>query len=215
MGFLESVRKVLKSEGGYVNNPLDRGKATNRGVTLATLNEYFKLKNLGEATEKNIRDLTEEEAINIYKEMYYDKYRVERIPEAIQFDYFDTLVNSGARNANKILQSSLRQKLKRDDFDIDGIIGSQTMNAVEEASLSPLHFRTERSGFMWNIVFDTDGRNIFNPPRTSQGAFIVGWIKRVFHLDDQARTSLDEYTDSELIKEIKSRLTDEQLSQLV
>ena len=78
MGFLESVRKVLKSEGGYVNNPLDRGKATNRGGTLATLNEYFKLKNLGEATEKNIRDLTEEEAINIYKEIrnYGDDFKL-------------------------------------------------------------------------------------------------------------------------------------------
>lgn len=53
------VEKVLKSEGGYVNNPKDKGGETKYGITVAVAraNGY----------KGNMRNLPKQTAIDIYK----------------------------------------------------------------------------------------------------------------------------------------------------
>ena len=40
---------ILKWEGGFANDPTDRGGATNKGVTIATYEAYCKKKEIGRA----------------------------------------------------------------------------------------------------------------------------------------------------------------------
>jgi lysozyme family protein len=42
MSFDNALRIVLQLEGGYSNDPFDRGGATNYGIVQATYNDYNK-----------------------------------------------------------------------------------------------------------------------------------------------------------------------------
>lgn len=213
MGFVDAVKKVILNEGGsiFTNTEGDKGSYTKFGVTIAALNEFHKQSGLPEATPEDVENMTEETAIEIYKKNYWDKYRVNELPvsDTLKFDYFDSTVNHGGRFANMILQQSAIGRGK--DIQADGILGSQSKAAIESANLSPLHFRVERSGFMWNNVFDGSRYK----KRNNQTKFIVGWVKRVFHLDDIARSPLDEYSDTELVDELRSRMNETELEQLL
>lgn len=57
---------IIRREGGYVNNPADRGGPTNWGITLKTLSDWRKK----ECTEEDVKALTQMEAKNIYREVY-------------------------------------------------------------------------------------------------------------------------------------------------
>lgn len=57
---------IIRREGGFVDNPNDRGGATKYGITIGTLSEV-----LGrQATVDEVRNLTEEAARNIYTDRY-------------------------------------------------------------------------------------------------------------------------------------------------
>ena len=209
MGFIEAVKKVIKNEGGskYTNIEGDKGSHTRFGVTIAALNEYYQQMGLNDATADDVQNMTEDTAIEIYKKNYWDKHNVESLPvtDTLKFDYFDSCVNHGGRFANMILQQAAVGRGK--NIDADGILGPQSLEAIESSNLSPLHFRVERSGFMWNNVFDGSRFK----KRNNQSKFIVGWVKRVFHMDDIARSPLDEYSDQELGDELRSRMSEEEL----
>ena len=55
-GFTPNIQSyVLASEGGYVNHPRDPGKATNMGITIATLSAWRGTK----VTNEDVRNLTQ------------------------------------------------------------------------------------------------------------------------------------------------------------
>ena len=55
--FKRALQFVLKWEGGYVNNPNDKGGATNKGITQNTYNAW--LKSNGKAIKEAIKNITE------------------------------------------------------------------------------------------------------------------------------------------------------------
>src|SRR5947209_20555846 len=99
----ESIRRLLLSEGGYVNHPSDPGGPTNFGVTLADYRRYVK----PNATAADIRAMKVEQAKAIYKPKYWDKVAGDALPAGVDYCLFDYAVNSGTGRAPKVLQRVL------------------------------------------------------------------------------------------------------------
>lgn len=58
---------ILQWKGGFVNDPIDRGGATNKGVTIGTFRFYF-------GKEKTVQDLmriTDEQWLKVLDELYW------------------------------------------------------------------------------------------------------------------------------------------------
>ena len=66
--YLACIEVVLKSEGGYVNDPHDPGGETNFGISKRAYPSV------------DIKHLTKEGAIAIYKKDYWDKIKGDDLP---------------------------------------------------------------------------------------------------------------------------------------
>jgi hypothetical protein len=168
--FEEIIEVVLAHEGGFVNDPDDRGGATNWGVTQAVWEDFME----DEFTSDDVREFTREQAIELYREEFWKPSQAEKLEEEIREVYFDMCVNHGQRNAVKILQTAVNAK--GGSLEVDGGIGPNTINASSGLSLSDVQI--ERSGFYWNLVFVGS----FYGKRNRQEKFIRGWIRRCFNL---------------------------------
>ena len=70
--FPRVMQFVTRWEGGYVNNPLDPGGATNMGITIGTLTAWRQAHGMAAATVDDVRNLTRSEADAIYREWYWE-----------------------------------------------------------------------------------------------------------------------------------------------
>lgn len=116
----KSFELMLKSEGGYVNNPADPGGMTNLGVTKATWENWVGR----ESDEAEMRGLTPEKVEPLYKKKFFDAVRGDELPVGLDYLLFDFAVNAGAGRAIKTLQSAV-------GVTPDGGFGSMTMAAVQ------------------------------------------------------------------------------------
>ena len=96
--FDDIIEVVLHHEGGYVNDPKDPGGETNFGIAKRS------------HPDVDIKNLTKDGAKEIYKEVYWDKNKVESLPEDLRHIYFDMCVNQGKGRAVKILQQAANAK---------------------------------------------------------------------------------------------------------
>jgi lysozyme family protein len=112
--------KILKWEGGFVNDPADSGGATNKGVTLATYKKWCKIHNLQPPTVNDLKAITDETVMAILKEFYWDKMRADEIKnQSIANLCVNTLWGSGTGYI-KTIQAVLKVKQ-------DGIVGPITL----------------------------------------------------------------------------------------
>lgn len=135
----EIAKAIVAREGGYVNDPDDPGGATNFGVTLATLRRLGRdVTSDGRIDARDVQALGRDEAVAIFISHYYQRPRIDALPEPIRASVFDMYVNAGA-NAVKILQRLLNDM--RLDVAVDGVIGPLTVRAAERAiAAAPNHF---------------------------------------------------------------------------
>lgn len=161
MEFDDLIGHVLEREGGYVNHPADRGGATNYGITQRVYADW--LASQGQQW-KNVRDLTEDEAIRIYFALYWKNSNCPALPPKVRDIHFDAAVNHGVKRAAIMLQTAAGATQ-------DGIIGKQTLAAVfgMDADLLRCRYIVVRYRFYGSIV---------NRDRT-QIAFIAGWLRRM------------------------------------
>jgi len=120
------LEKILKVEGGYVDNPNDSGGATNYGITERVARNWGYSGSMG--------DFKLEDAIAIYQSQYLDTIKFDslaRISEITAREVADTAVNMGVKVSSKFLQRSLRL-LTGHKLVIDGIIGDKTIAALSE-----------------------------------------------------------------------------------
>lgn len=161
---LKAIEGVLKREGGYVFHESDRGSHTNFGITLDTLRGYRGAPVL----PSDIKNLSREEAIEIYDQLYIKRPKLWLLHHDWLFEYvFDMGVNHGTARAVLILQKACC-------VIEDGVLGPITAgvaNAMDKATLLRALDR-ERALYYARIV-----RN----DRT-QSDFIVGWVKRMFEV---------------------------------
>ena len=171
--FDEIIEVVLEHEGGYVDDPDDRGGATNWGVTQAVYEDFVGYK----CDKEEIKNMDEETAKEIYHEKFWKPSRADQLPAEVRETYFDMVVNHGQGGAVKILQQACNNKRKPENYiDVDGGIGPNTIRAAK--NLKNWELQVERSGYYWNLVF----KGSKYTQRTSQVKFIRGWIRRCFKL---------------------------------
>ena len=171
--FDDIIQVVLEHEGGYVDDPDDRGGATNWGVTQGVFEDYIG----HEVTKDDVKKMTQEVAEEIYYEKFWIPSKAQKLPAEVRHTYFDMVVNHGRGGAVKILQQACNNKRKPDNqIAVDGGIGPNTIKAA--ANLKNWELQVERSGFYWNLVFD----GARYTKRTTQVKFIRGWIRRCFNL---------------------------------
>jgi lysozyme family protein len=125
------IDKLLSVEGGYVNNPNDRGGETNFGITerVARANGYT----------GPMKAMTKADARAIYLNEYWHKPgydSVHGISSGIAEELFDTGVNMGTHIATSFLQRCLNvfNRMDRDyaDIRVDGDCGSATLEALHD-----------------------------------------------------------------------------------
>ncbi|WP_426163127.1 glycoside hydrolase family 108 protein [Sandarakinorhabdus sp. DWP1-3-1] len=126
------LAEVLKAEGGYVNDPNDRGGETNFGITVAVAR--------ANGWQGRMQDLPRGKALDIYRQRYvvgpgFDK--VLRLSAAIAAELVDTGVNMGPTVPIRFLQRLLnvmnRQGKDWPDIATDGVIGPGTLAALAKA----------------------------------------------------------------------------------
>ena len=150
--FDEIIEKVLEHEGGYVNDPKDLGGETKYGIT----KRFY--------PELNIKELTIEKAKQIYKDDYWDKNRVESLPQNLWHIFFDMCVNMGRRTAVKVLQRAAVNRGR--DIEVDGGLGPATIGALKGVELDRV--RAYRVKFYVDLITS----------KPEQEKFFLGWFRR-------------------------------------
>lgn len=82
-GFQRAVERVLKAEGGYVNDPVDRGGETKYGISKRA------------NPEVDIASLTVDQAKDIYRKKYWEAIDAPSLPPLLREVAFDAAVNQG------------------------------------------------------------------------------------------------------------------------
>lgn len=118
--FAKSLALVLKSEGGWSDNPADPGGATMKGVTLANFRRYVK----ADASKADLKQITDEQVATVYRRFYWDAVTGAELPAGIDYAVFDFAVNSGPCRAAKYLQMVVGVAQ-------DGQIGPATLQALK------------------------------------------------------------------------------------
>ncbi|MCC6718730.1 MAG: glycoside hydrolase family 108 protein [Acetobacteraceae bacterium] len=128
--FAQCLAVVLDKEGGFADQPADRGGPTNMGITWRTLADWRglaadELSPDGRAhLIDDLRALTRREAGEIYRANYWLPMRCGDLPPAAAMMTFDFGVNAGPRTAVKLLQRVI-------GVTDDGALGPRTLAAVQ------------------------------------------------------------------------------------
>lgn len=171
MNLHEILDEIIEKEGStFTNHPEDAGGPTKYGITQRTLGNW-----LGRsATIDEVRDLTEDEARNIYEELYVRQPRFNQIKDDhLRYLVIDCGVNHGIRRASRWLQQTIGARP-------DGFVGPLTLAALERRQPFKVWSKVlARRIKFYGFLVDRDH---------SQVKFIYGWTRRAASfLEDRAK----------------------------
>ena len=196
--FINALLKTNGHEGGYVNDPTDRGGETYKGIArkfwpnwegwsiIDILKKKYKHGILNARLNANagLQAMVEE----FYRHNYWNKNMLYEFDQAIADEIYDTGVNQGAKTAAKYFQKAL-SKLNRNQKDFpdllpDGKIGNKTILAYR-AYMATERFSTRSYtiliGWLLSIMnyYQLDKYINIADNDLSQERFIPGWLNRV------------------------------------
>ncbi len=149
--FQQAVKRTKLIEGGYDNNENDRGGETNYGIST----KFY--------PNEDIKNMTPERACAIFYRDYWIKHKINQLPDELADIVFDNGIVQGQKTSIRHLQRALGVKA-------DGIIGSDTLNAINYANYS-----TIKQEFINNVKSRIKAIVTKDP---SQETFKNGWINR-------------------------------------
>ena len=158
--YLKVLKMTLGFEGGYSNDPNDRGGSTNYGITQGTYNAYrISIRK----PKRSVKYINKEEVKDCYYGRYYKRGKCDYMPPAIATVHFDTVVNFGIYGGAKILQKTLGVK-------VDGKIGNITLFACKKSNPKniAIEYCKERIKMRYILV----------KKRPKNKRFLRGWINR-------------------------------------
>ena len=154
--FDEIIEITLHHEGGYVHDPNDLGGETNFGIA----KRFY--------PDEDIKNLTKDKAKDIYKRDYWDKNKVDEMPEQLKHIYFDMCVNQGKGTAVKVLQRACNSK--KADLKVDGGLGPKTIGAMKGVELERV--RAYRVKYYADLV----------TRKPDLEKFYFGWFRRALEV---------------------------------
>ena len=152
---------ILRWEGGFVDDPLDRGGATNKGITIGTFRHFFG----SNATVDQLKNMTDAQWLTVFRAGYWDPWRADEIRNQ---SVADIVVDWAWASGTK---TSIRQVQKLLGVTADGVVGPVTLGAIAASAPRELFDRVHdtRIAFVDDIV----SRN------PSQKRFERGWKNRI------------------------------------
>lgn len=167
MASFEKFAPVLWDlEGGYVDDPDDRGGATNRGITLKTYEGWCRKNGYPRPTVQRLKDLDSETWARITKELFWDKVggddiRDQRVANLIA----DWAFNSGTGIITRV-QALVGVRA-------DGIVGRETVRAInaEDPARLASDLKRLRNSFYHTIASRGNNRK-----------YLRGWLARLDRL---------------------------------
>lgn len=172
--FDECLSFVLRHEGGYTNNPLDRGGATNRGITQGTLDAWRISQGLPRSP---VSGLSGQEINAIYQKKYWTPVCAGNLDAPLDLVVFDAAVQHGPSRAVRWLQESV-------ECQQDGIAGPKTLQAVsafvERHGLHDLmrDYMLRREDY-YHAIVEKDPKQV---------VFARGWAIRMTNLYEEIQT---------------------------
>jgi lysozyme family protein len=152
--FKECLELVLKSEGGWVNNPKDPGGETNLGVTKAVWEEW-----VGHPVE-SLKKLTKDDVAPLYEQKYWRPCYGEVLPRGLDLIVFSAAIMSGSGRCIKLLQSAI-------GCVPDGVIGPKTRELISASNTANL------------IAKFSEARREYYHSLKTFPIFGKGWLARV------------------------------------
>jgi lysozyme family protein len=176
---------VRKNEGGYANNPNDRGGETYKGISRKNwpdwkgwkiIDSYKKFIGGFEAALAKDQDL-QNEVLAFYKLNFWDDMNLDQVnDQAISQILFDCAVNMSDNAAGKFLQRALnalnRKGTLYPNIEVDGRIGAKTIQMLNN------HKYPERVKKIVNSLRIAKYVGISENDE-SQEEFMAGWVDRV------------------------------------
>lgn len=176
---------ILKWEGGFVNDPLDKGGATNKGVTIATWRQcgYDKTGD-GKIDVDDLRLISDADVRDrVLRPHYWNRWKADDIKSQKVANILVDWVWGSGLNGIKYPQKIL-------GVTADGIVGPKTLAAVNNANPDKLFdsIYKERETFLRNIVDKSVaayekkiGRKASDSEliRNTQKRFLKGWLNRL------------------------------------
>lgn len=128
------INRILGHEGGYINDSSDPGGETNWGISKRSYPNI------------DIKHLTREQAIDIYRRDFWNKLNAEAFHDGVAYQLLDSAVNSGITQSVRFLQRAI-------GVADDGAFGKASMAAMQSVSESDLImlFLAERLDFMTRL----------------------------------------------------------------
>lgn len=172
--FDHALTFVLALEGGYVNDPTDRGGETNHGIADRRDGVADGMTDVdGDGKpDTTIKSLTAAQAGEIYYRDYWLAAKCQNWPDPIGLFVFDSAVQHGVKKAIQLLQEAAC-------VTADGAAGPLTIRAVSAADPDWLMNRCflRRSRYYAGII----------KSNASQGKYLNGWFNRLDALADACR----------------------------
>nr|DAT90290.1 MAG TPA: Lysozyme [Caudoviricetes sp.] len=173
------INMILENEGGYVDDPLDSGGRTYKGISEANFPNWkgWKIIDKHEPLKRGefIKDEDlDEEIFDFYLIHFYYKLKLDQIHNLyISAHLLDHGVNAGISNGVKCLQRALN-KILPIDIVADGKLGPITIGETNSANPKDLlfHLIEERENYYKNLVQKA--------PKNKK--FLNGWLNRVSHV---------------------------------
>ena len=180
--FEKAIAFTLAHEGGFVDDPVDPGGATNWGISLRFARAQGELDadgdgwpdldvdHDGDIDADDIRKLTRVDAIGVYHARFWQPGQFEDYPGHSGIKAFDYAVNMGPRQAAKLTQRALRAC--GEAVADDGRIGPKSREALGNVppDLFVIGLRSEAAGFYRALI----------AARPQLAKYRRGWLNRAY-----------------------------------
>lgn len=174
MNIDQLLNDLVAREGGYVDNPADRGGPTKYGITEQVARAY--------GYQAPMRDLPLDTAKDIYRQRYWIRPGFDQVAKRytkLAAELFDTGVNMGPKVAAEFLQRALNAlnvgATIYPDIGVDGDVGPMTLHALDG-------FKAKRGAAGESVILKAveclQGCKYIaiSEANRSQEVFVYGWL---------------------------------------
>lgn len=160
MDFATAFARLLEHEGGYTDDPRDRGNWTGGEVGKGECRGTKYGISAAAYPHEDIRNMTPARVRELYFSDYWGPAGCDAVPPEVKGDLFDAAVNSGVRSAIRMLQRAAGEAQ-------DGVLGPRTLQAVQSMPAEQLRGRLAAA----RLLHMTEAR--------TWPAYGRGWTRRV------------------------------------